>query len=187
MNKSNRLFLRTVYIIILCIVVLIIVAITINNNNCLITDNMTFYTSGDYKKFNGGEEASKFLPEFDTLMDFIDINFSYKDYGKKIHIKKGYTSFYLDIKYEHNQYVNEKEKLLKYTDNPQALYNTLGDYVVAPVTVENELFKDNFAAICYNDNVEIIRYVFIYKYKYKKGENMIPMLPRINNTGWMLK
>lgn len=148
---------------IIAIILSVFALIFINNYTILETSDVKYYTSGKYKKVNGGKDASQFLPELKSLEDYSDIKFAYADGNRIISLHKYRTFFILDIKYSSKKYNLEKERLFESINLENKNYE-MGNYKITIVNSDEKIFQDNYACICYNDSSCTIRYLFYISY-----------------------
>ena len=121
--------------------------------------NVDNYITGNYQNYNKGEVASKFFPNYQELNNYENIKFLYKDLGKRISLHKYYTFFMLDITYKNDEYQAEKNRLSKYIEVGDSEYDMLDDYLINRVVIDDPLYQNNFACICFNDASNTIRYI----------------------------
>lgn len=117
------------------------------------------YISGNYQNYNKGKTASKFFPNYQNLGNYEEIRFLFKDLGKKISLHKYYTFYMLDIRYADAEYQAEKKRLSEYIEAGNNEYDMLDNYLINRVVIDDPLYQENYACICFNDTSNTIRYI----------------------------
>lgn len=173
-------------LLIVCLFLLALLFVIINNTNCKESNDLKDFTNNTYKNFNGGESAKAFFDEYCEIDNYEKVRFYYSDFGKRISLHKYYTVFDVDVKYSNEMYLAVKESLLRHTEKNDPDYNKLNDYVVSRIINNKEIYRNNTACICYNDEACVIRYLFICKLKSEEDTNIRAIIPWNFGEAWTL-
>ena len=144
------------------------VYIAVKNSTYKRTDFKEDFLNGDYIAYNGGKVAQKFFERFVSLDGYETISFKYRDKENAITLKSAtHTTFVLDVKYGSESYIRHKENIWGYTNKPNKndMNNYFGSYLITVIDNENDIYSDNCCAVCFCEEQNIIRYVFLYNVK----------------------
>lgn len=136
------------------------------------TDSIEEYLNGNYIKYNGGKEAHSFFENFVKPDVGNNILFKYRDNDARLTLKSAsHTVFVLDVEYEYEAYISQKEHISNSTDTPDESNNKnyCGSFLIASVILDDSLYKDNYCCIGFDDKKCIIRYMFFYNTDCKKA------------------
>lgn len=158
-------------------VALSLVIIVYNNNYYQIIRDEQYFIDGRYESLKYGSTAKEFFTQFIESDDNSDIKFLYKDLGKRISLHKYYTFYMVEIPYTAEEYQNEKIHLSKDLEDTDPKYCMLNDYLVRRVIINEELYTNNFACICFDDSSNTIRYIIFCHLKV--NENSISKIRSI--------
>lgn len=140
-------------------VALSLVIIVYNNNYYQIIRDEQYFIDGRYESLKYGSTAKEFFTQFIESDDNSDIKFLYKDLGKRISLHKYYTFYMVDIRCAGDEYQAEKERLSEYIEAGNNEYDMLDNYLINRVVIDDPLYQENYACICFNDTSNTIRYI----------------------------
>lgn len=154
------------------------------------TDSIEEYLNGNYIKYNGGKEAGSFFESFARSGVGNNISFKYRDNDARLTLKSAsHTVFVLDVEYEPEAYLSQKEHISNSTDTPDKdnSKSYYGSFLLASVILDDSLYKDNYCCIGFDDEGCIIRYMFFYNTERKKAlSDGIYSIKSIINSSVML-
>lgn len=154
------------------------------------TDSIEEYLNGNYIKYNGGKEAHSFFENFVKPDVGNSILFKYRDNDARLTLKSAsHTVFVLDVEYEPEAYLSQKEHISNSTDTPDKdnSKSYYGSFLLASVILDDSLYKDNYCCIGFDDERCIIRYMFFYNTECKKAlSDGIYSIKSIINSSVML-
>ena len=154
------------------------------------TDSLEEYLNGNYIKYNGGKEAGSFFESFARSGVGNNISFKYRDNDARLTLKSAsHTVFVLDVEYEPEAYLSQKEHISNSTDTPDKdnSKSYYGSFLLASVILDDSLYKDNYCCIGFDDEGCIIRYMFFYNTERKKAlSDGIYSIKSIINSSVML-
>ena len=154
------------------------------------TDSLEEYLNGNYIKYNGGKEAGSFFESFAKSGVGNNIAFKYRDNDARLTLKSAsHTVFVLDVEYEPEAYLSQKEHISNSTDTPDKdnSKSYYGSFLLASVILDDSLYKDNYCCIGFDDEGCIIRYMFFYNTERKKAlSDGIYSIKSIINSSVML-
>lgn len=136
------------------------------------TDSIEEYLNGNYIKYNGGKEAGSFFESFARSGVGNNISFKYRDNDARLTLKSAsHMVFVLDVEYEPEAYLSQKEHISNSTDTPDEdnSKSYYGSFLLASVILDDSLYKDNYCCIGFDDERCIIRYMFFYNTERKKA------------------
>ncbi len=135
------------------------------------TNSIEEYLNGNYIEYNGGKEARSFFKNFVKPDSGNNISFKYRDNDARFTLKSAsHTVFVLDVEYEPETYFSQKENILNSTNRPDEnnSKNYYGSFFITSVILDDNLYKDNYCCIGFDDDRGIIRYMFFYNTDRKK-------------------
>ena len=154
------------------------------------TDSIEEYLNGNYIKYNGGKESGSFFESFARSGVGNNISFKYRDNDARLTLKSAsHTVFVLDVEYEPEAYLSQKEHISNSTDTPDKdnSKSYYGSFLLASVILDDSLYKDNYCCIGFDDEGCIIRYMFFYNTERKKAlSDGIYSIKSIINSSVML-
>ena len=65
----------------------------------------------------------------------------------------------VDIRCAGDEYQAEKERLSEYIEVGNNEYDMLDNYLINRVVIDDPLYQENYACICFNDTSNTIRYI----------------------------
>lgn len=154
------------------------------------TDSIEEYLNDNYIKYNGGKEAGSFFESFAKSGIGNNILFKYRDNDARLTLKSAsHTVFVLDVEYEPEAYLSQKEHISNSTDTPDKdnSKSYYGSFLLASVILDDSLYKDNYCCIGFDNERCIIRYMFFYNTERKKAlSDGIYSIKSIINSSVML-
>ena len=146
--------------------------------------------NGNYIKYNGRKGAGSFFESFARSGVGNNISFKYRDNDARLTLKSAsHTVFVLDVEYEPEAYLSQKEHISNSTDTPDEdnSKSYYGSFLLASVILDDSLYKDNYCCIAFDDERCIIRYMFFYNTERKKAlSDGIYSIKSIINSSVML-
>jgi len=169
------------------LLVLLIVPLFIFNIICIyktwylkgiISTDINEYTDGTMTKYEGGEQALIFFPQYSNLQNDEKVEFYYLDNRPKDNFYHKYQCiFILDVEYSTiDKYISVRDYNTEKMDN-----NSISDYtcLFEKYDYENNCVKGIYC----NDNKHVIRYVFIYG-EFKGIEDINSLILWNSSTLW---
>lgn len=142
----------------------------------------SLYLEKTYYDFYGGKEASLFFEKYITIENYLAIDFYYSDDGRIIFpLMKSYTAFIVDIYLEEHEF---DQAILDLSNGESDLKMINDSFCFIKIDGQEKLYKDNFAAIGWDDNHNTIRYVFVCDAKEGNVYNIQTTYLRFYNLKW---
>ena len=142
----------------------------------------SLYLEKTYHDFYGGKEASSFFEKYITTDKYLAIDFYYSDDGRTIFpLMKPYTAFIVDIYLEEHEF---DQAILELSDGESDPKTINDSFCFVKIDGQENLYKDNFAAIGWDDNHNTIRYVFVCDVKEGNVYNIQTTYLRFYNLNW---
>lgn len=177
--NQNIIKIKKIETTILCLVVVVILFIMaifvspfiyfgIKNSTFQRTDSIEEYLNGNYISYNGGKEAQDFFESF-VISDIGNcVLFKYRDNDAKLSLRSAsHTMFVLDVEYGTEDYYSHKDDIWNSTNKPDEdnSRNYYGSFLLTSIILDDNLYKNNYCCIGFDNERYIIRYMFFYDTK----------------------
>ncbi len=181
-KRSFLIWLLIVGVVLISILSLILFArIELDDGFTSIT-GAEYFLNSDYAEYIGGEEAKMFFDMYSSTSDYKNIAFEYHKGG----IVGNYApTFILDLQYVPEQYTEIKNGILS-RFSPELELDTFSydGFVINLVTLNEDLYNDNFCLICFDDDYHIARFIVIHNISPKDYDVYSPIGDNTINLKW---
>lgn len=170
-DKIKRIETATLCLVVAVIIFIMAIFISpfvylgIKNSTFQRTDSIEEYLNSNYVSYNGGKEAQDFFESF-VISDVGDcVLFKYRDNDAKFTLRSAsHTVFVLDVAYESEYYYSHKDYILSSTNRPDEnnIKNYYGSFLITSIILDDNLYKNNYCCIGFDNERCIIRYMFFY-------------------------
>ncbi len=183
--KKPRTFIRLLIAILIATLVLVLFLLVIGNriyDRYIEVSGAEYFLQNDYVEYQGGEKAKLFFDRYTDSFDYINIAFEHHAGG----VVGNYAATYiLDLQYIPEQYENTKNNILVHFALESDLETfPYGGFIVNLITINEEIYNNNFCLICFDDDYNIVRYIFIYDISPKEYNVYSPIGDNTIDLNW---